>query len=255
MPPARPARSLDAEAVHESHRRLRAELFWFRLLRPDASVPSAATSLRHAMGRVRNLDVAIRELPRWIRSGDSTDRTSELRRVRAALRAESRRRRAQLRTMVREHPDDLGAWTAGWSPPVSRALGRARVDVLLRLERAHRRALTRPTRRRLHRVRKRIRELGLLNAVAGGGGPASVPRLGPQLRRLAHDLGRLNDRATLIRWLSRRRDGPESKKLVKDLRLAERRARRAAVAHLRRIRPADWPRWAAPPSSKTSRGR
>ena len=255
MPLARTSLPLDEETVHESHRQLRAALFWFRLRNPGASVPDAATSLRHAMGRIRDVDVAVRELRRSTLVGGPRVRSAEVRSVVIGLREEARRRRNRLRTFLRDHPEALLPLSANPSHLAPRLVNRARTDALARLRRAHHRALASPTRRRLHQVRKRIREIGLLNQEAHGGDPTGVPRLGPELAGLAHRLGRLNDRATLIRWISRRIGGPEAESLLEELRAAQRRARGAAVARLGRIRQADWRRWATPLRSDSTPGR
>ena len=250
-PPARDAR-FDEGAIHDWHRRLRAEVLWRRWTSGDAVPPPGPTSLRDLVGDVRDIDAAAGELERGARKDAPRGSGPAVRRELRSLRAEAARRRDRLRRAVRADP---GQATQRTGPPPRlppEMWERARSELLARVRRAQRRAVDRPSRRRLHRVRKRIRELGLLAEVVEATHPTGTPRLGPELRRMMQDLGRSNDRAVLIRWIGRRSPGSGTDGLLRALRNTQRERRRATAIRLGRVRSSDWASWSSPRVRKPS---
>jgi hypothetical protein len=241
--PATPARrsargppvSLSEGTVHAWHRRLRAEVFKLRLGATDWEIPVGMLALRNATGRVRDIDVATEELRRWARSEAPAGLEEAVRSARVGLRSESKRRRAELRRLLRSDLSSAGflVRTISVDPAIAR---RGRKEALARLRRARDRAVARASRRRLHRVRKRIRELGLLREIEETGTSRGIPRTDRELRTLMRRLGRSNDRAALIRWVARQRPGTRSSSLVRALRKTQRRDRDAIATRLRRVR-------------------
>jgi CHAD domain-containing protein len=242
---------LEAE-IHQLHRKLRAELFRRRLTRAPRKDRQPIREILHALGEVRDLDVSARALDSWVSGAKRKQTGAGVRTALRRLRRERRARRAHLQVLLRDHArmldsDPIEPARAALGPSI---LVAARQAGLRRLRRAHRRALSHPSSRRLHRVRKRIRELGLLREVEESARPIGRPRHDPELAQLMRRLGQLNDRTVLIRWLDREGRRWGIARFLRDLRAEQRKDRADLLDRLDRIGKSDWAQWTKPAAQR-----
>ncbi|HTT26341.1 MAG TPA: CHAD domain-containing protein, partial [Thermoplasmata archaeon] len=216
-----------------------------RILREDPRRTRRIRKLVRALGEVRDADIMAQELRAWVQGERARGSGRGYRNASSKLEQETTARRARLARILRADPGAVRRRPAGRLPIAVRAgtLRKARDALLRRLSRAHRRAVGRPSPRRLHQVRKRIRELGLLREWSEAQDSVGQPRHGAMLHRLMRRLGRINDRATLIRWLRGPGKGPGTEVILRSLRAQDRHDRADLHRLLRRTRSSDWKRW------------
>jgi CHAD domain-containing protein len=249
---APPGLELPEAEIHRFHRRLRADLFRSRVVGGKRKRSAPLREVLRAIGEVRDADVSLRELHRWARNEPGIASGRALRSLSRRLEAEGQERRATVQSLLRTHRQVLrarraGSETARLDP---QTLRQAREKGLRRLLRAHLRALGRPSPRRLHRVRKRIRELGLLREWSETGRTLDRPRHGPTLHRLMQRLGRLNDRAILIQWLRRQAKDAGTRRILRSLERRNREGRSDLWKALRKVDGTDWKRWTRPAATE-----
>jgi CHAD domain-containing protein len=246
---ARPA----ASALHRLHRDLRRVRVglgvWRRVatrsVRDDLKTYDRRLKhLARLVGAVRDRDVAIDVLGKLPRPPNPKERV-RFHRLRSRLTDDARTGREVLRMFLAAERDAglFEAIRAGIHAPASRrALGdlRSYLDEVRErgvdaIQVAHRKARRRPTSRRLHRLRLRVRAWRHLNDLASTINRARPAPAHRPLRSLQQRLGRLHDLDVVADFA-----GPAGiAEWTDELRRARRHLRRRLVRQLRRNRPAE----------------
>jgi CHAD domain-containing protein len=233
-----------AGALHRLHRelrRLRTGLtLWARLLaRRDrerlAPLDGRLKRLARLVGRIRDRDIAIDLLAHVDGTSWGPEEAERLARYRTRLRDDARTGRELLRAFLRAERDAglLPQVRAQWTRPdlafrsadVRAVIVRAKGRGEARVREAHRDARHKPSTRRLHRLRIRVRGLRHLGELAGTVDPVDARPLSAPLRRLQVELGRLHDLDVVIDHLAPEVEGTAWAEALRD----ERRRRRDAV--------------------------
>jgi len=241
----------DPATVHQLHRSLRqlrvglavwAETSRVRDRPELRRLGRRVRRLARRVGETRDLDIALRQLGARRPASRSGD-VAALEELRAELARRSRESRELLRLRFRaarssglfEQIEALRHDPA--SRPTDVRLARYWHDLQEReraaVARAHRRARRKPTMRRLHRLRIRVRNWRHLSDFAALTTVGEVPEPPEGLRTLQRNLGRLHDLG-VVEELA----GPaRSTRWVAELRAEQRRRRRRIVRSLKEIRP------------------
>ena len=236
-----PASSESLHRLHRDLRRLGTGIAVWRELLPEEETAVAARidrrirGLARLAGRTRDRDVAAELLDGVASLHRKGIDGRSWRRFRTELQDEARSGRTRIKRSLRAERDSglfddvrrllRATPVLSREARLSRLFSRLRAEHVARLVRARRRAARRPSMRRLHRLRVRIRELRQFDDIASAASyPGSPDRVRPD-RRLQERLGRLHDLDVLLSILGRsaRRTG-----WTLALR-AERRRRRAAI--------------------------
>jgi len=250
-----------AETLHRLHRelrRLRVGLdVWTRASTPGHRFDLVAYDRRlrrlaRLVGGVRDRDVALELLAQGPTDLPSRER-SQLRRLRVRLADDARIGRELLRASLRAERD-LGLFEglrAGFHIPPSARRGRALRAYLddVRDERqeaireAHKKARRKPSSRRLHRLRIRVRNwrhIADLASVLETAQPVTVAR---PLRSLQARLGRLHD-LDVVEDLTAKVASPTLSRAIRKER------RRQHESLVRQLRASHWRQIASPPGPK-----
>ncbi len=250
-----------AESLHRLHRelrRLRVGLdVWTR-----ASTPARRLDLRsydrrlrrlaRLVGGVRDRDVALDLLAQGPNDLPSRER-AQLRRLRVRLADDARIGRELLRASLRTERD-LGLFEglrAGFHRPPSARRGRALRAYLdeVRDERqeairdAHKKARRKPSSRRLHRLRIRVRNWRHIADLASVLETAQPVTMARPLRSLQARLGRLHD-LDVVEDLTAKVASPTLSRAIRK----ERRRQHASL--VRQLRASHWRQMATPPGPK-----
>ena len=237
-----------AEAVHRLHRDLRrlrvGVSVWRRTGGADRDGRLRASDRRlkriaRLVGAVRDRDVA-RAVLRSAGSTLSPEERKEFRDLSRHLEQEARVGRALVRTALRAERDGglfdglRSAFAA--APPhrrdddVLRYLEEVRAEGPAAIRAAHRRARRRPTSRRLHRLRLRVRRWRALTELADAIAPGFAPPDPGALRALQARLGRLHDLDVVEELTAEGVPAPVSRALRKERRRLRERLLRSLRA-------------------------
>ena len=235
---------------HRDLRRLRTGLGVWRELVPMAQRERLAIldrrlrRLAQLVGEVRDRDVAV-DLLGSVEAAARRRRDEErLERYRGRLRDDARTGRELLRALLRSENDArlfdevaaflAGPVRAGTTGAIPRLLSEHRSRGHEKFATAHRRAHKRPSMKRLHRLRIRVRRLRQIADISGAVDPASTEPLSGSLRSLQQDLGRLHDLDVLLGRLDATFGAT---RWARALHKERRRQRRRIVSALDSIRP------------------
>jgi len=200
------------ESLHRLHRqmrRLRTGLALWEALLPGAErelvhpLDVRVKRLSRLVGRIRDRDIAISLLGRFDPEPSSPRDIARVERYRTRVQDDARTGRELLRAFLRAERqsrllDDVAERLrslprSGSFHDSSRAVALAHARTRDNLERAHRKALRRPTMRRLHRLRIRIRRARQFSDLAVTLDPQHVRGFSSSMVRLQKDLGDLHD--------------------------------------------------------------
>jgi CHAD domain-containing protein len=200
------------ESLHRLHRqmrRLRTGLTLWETLLPSADrdllhpLDVRIKRLSRLVGRIRDRDISLSLLQRF--GGRRAARRERLRleRYRSRVQDDARTGRELLRAFLRSERqarllDDIGERLrslprSGLFRDPRRAVALAHTRTHENLRRAHRKALRRPSMKRLHRLRIRIRRARQFTDLAVALDPRHEPRFSSVLVRLQKELGDLHD--------------------------------------------------------------
>ena len=235
---------------HRDLRRLRTGLGVWSELVPTAQRERLATldrrlrRLAQLVGEVRDRDVAVDLLGSVEATARRRRDQERLERYRGRLRDDARTGRELLRALLRSESDArlldgvavflAEPVRAGATGAIPRLLSEHRSRGHEKFVTAHRRARKRPSMKRLHRLRIRVRRLRQLTDISGAIDPASTEPLAGSLRSLQQDLGRLHDLDVLLGRLDATFGAT---RWARALHKERRRRRRRIVSALDSIRP------------------
>ena len=235
---------------HRDLRRLRTGLgVWQELVpRPQrerlATLDRRLRRLAQLVGEVRDRDVAVDLLGSVEASARRRRDQERLERYRARLRDDARTGRELLRALLRSESDArlfdevaaflTGPVRVGATTAIPRLLSEHRSQGHEKYVLAHRKARKRPSMKRLHRLRIRVRRLRQITDISGATDPASTEPMTGSLRSLQQDLGRLHDLDVLLGRLDATFG---TTRWARALHKERKRQRRRIVANLDSVRP------------------